>query len=128
PHNPQTPPEQLNRMKPQLHRLMSVDFGTHADPVRHGRLQFAHPWAEAFEQAGRTLAGLAHEGHLTRGLRAVLAHHILFHWNRLGITAANQANLARVAREVVLDTCPRIPHPGAGDHRGPTSSVCPTRT
>jgi thiopeptide-type bacteriocin biosynthesis protein len=104
PHDPQAPPERLSRLKPQLHRLMTVDFGPDSDPVRNGRLQFASPWVEAFEQAGRALADLARDGRLTRGLRAIVAHHILFHWNRLGITAASQATLALAAQEVVLDT------------------------
>jgi thiopeptide-type bacteriocin biosynthesis protein len=98
-----TPPERLSRLKPQLRRLMTADFGPNSDPVRHGRLRFASPWVEAFEQAGTALADLARDGRLTRGLRAVLAHHILFHWNRLGITAASQAILAVAAREVVFD-------------------------
>jgi thiopeptide-type bacteriocin biosynthesis protein len=34
PHDPQTPPEHLDRIKPQLHRLMTVDFGPNSDSVR----------------------------------------------------------------------------------------------
>ncbi|MFC4014816.1 hypothetical protein ACFOY2_46875 [Nonomuraea purpurea] len=36
----------------------------------------------AFEDAGRQLARLTKGGHLKRGLRAVLAHHAIFAFNR----------------------------------------------
>lgn len=104
PDDPGTSPEQLRRLKPQLRRLMTVDLGPSSGPVRRGRLRFASRWVEAFEQTGKALGELASDGRLCRGLRAVLAHHILFHWNRLGITPASQATLARAARDVILDT------------------------
>ena len=49
-------------------------------------------WSAAFRRAGEHLAEAAHEGRLTRGLRAVLAHHILFAWNRMGIPADRKAS------------------------------------
>lgn len=60
-------------------------------------------WPAAFRHAGRSLAGLADQGQLTRGLRAVLAHHILFAWNRLGIPASDQAQLAHTAADIIFD-------------------------
>jgi protein-L-isoaspartate(D-aspartate) O-methyltransferase len=59
-------------------------------------------WPATFQRAGNQLAELAQEGRLTRGLRAVLAHHILFAWNRLGIPADVQAVLAGTATHTVF--------------------------
>lgn len=74
-------------------------------------------WPAAFQTAGRDLADLAERGLLTRGLRAVLAHHILFAINRLGIPTRQQHQLAVAATAVVLR--PRSAHP-AGVTYGPT--------
>ncbi|MFF3525224.1 methyltransferase, FxLD system [Streptomyces sp. F41] len=63
----------------------------------------AHPaWPAAFEQAGTALAGLNLGDALTRGLRAVLAHHALFHANRAGLTAQEQHVLTHLAKEAVM--------------------------
>lgn len=64
-------------------------------------------WSErvaAFETAGRALAALASQGRLTRGLRAVLAHHAIFAFNRAGTPPAEQAAAAWLARQVTFDT------------------------
>jgi protein-L-isoaspartate(D-aspartate) O-methyltransferase len=68
----------------------------------HSPLQAAPAWPAAFKRAGQKLAELAHQGTLTRGLRAVLAHHILFAWNRAGIPGPQQALLAATASQVVF--------------------------
>lgn len=94
----------LRRTKPQLHRLMSVDAGPESMPVRHGQLQFAAAWVEEFNNAGKALGSLAQHGMLDRGVRDILAHHVMFHWNRMGIPASTQASLAKMAQEVVLET------------------------
>jgi protein-L-isoaspartate(D-aspartate) O-methyltransferase len=54
-----------------------------------GPLAGYRPWIAAFEQAGQALLTLAQAGRLRRGLRAVLAHHILFHANRGGISVSD---------------------------------------
>ncbi|OPC76771.1 methyltransferase, FxLD system [Embleya scabrispora] len=59
-------------------------------------------WAEAFVDAGRSLAALHHGGHLERGLRAVLAHHFIFTANRAGLSARHQAALAHLAVDDVF--------------------------
>ncbi|MFF4295031.1 methyltransferase, FxLD system [Streptomyces vinaceus] len=59
-------------------------------------------WVAAFERAGTTLAYLAVQGALTRGLRAVIAHHAIFHANRAGLPGADQHTLFHIAREVVM--------------------------
>jgi protein-L-isoaspartate(D-aspartate) O-methyltransferase len=72
----------------------------------------APSWLAAFGDAGAALAELAHDGELTRGLRAVLAHHVLFAWNRAGISARAQALLAHAAATAVFHREP-TPAPAA---------------
>lgn len=59
-------------------------------------------WPSAFEDAGRALADVGHLGRLTRGIRALLADHLLFAFNRLGISAEHQALLATAASRIVF--------------------------
>ncbi|MFF0387800.1 methyltransferase, FxLD system [Kitasatospora sp. NPDC004615] len=81
-------------------RLMTVD--TRRLTSSAGPLQGQDEWASAFESAGQSLAQLARHDSLTRGLRAVLAHHLLFHANRAGISTADQSSMAALALEVVF--------------------------
>lgn len=60
-------------------------------------------WLTAFEDAGRQLRLLRESGRLTRGIRAVTALHVIFHWNRIGIPGADQAMLAQAAKDAVFD-------------------------
>ncbi|WP_433494907.1 thiopeptide-type bacteriocin biosynthesis protein [Micromonospora sp. CA-248089] len=59
-------------------------------------------WHTAFANAGAALHRQRETGTLTRGLRAVIALHVIFHWNRLGLPATTQANLARAAQEAIF--------------------------
>jgi thiopeptide-type bacteriocin biosynthesis protein len=98
-----TPRQRLDALGPALRQLMSTDTGPESSLTdADGPLAFAAPWATAFDEAGAGLNGAARDGKLGRGLRAVLAHHILFHWNRLGLTARAQSILAAAAADVVL--------------------------
>ncbi|MFF3400355.1 methyltransferase, FxLD system [Streptomyces sp. NPDC002659] len=81
-------------------------------------------WPSGFEQTGRTLAKLAHHGQLTRGLRAVLTDHLLFAFNRLGISAADQAALATAASKVIFHRDDRIP--GAASSSARSAPAHPT--
>ncbi|MFI6705463.1 thiopeptide-type bacteriocin biosynthesis protein [Nonomuraea sp. NPDC050478] len=93
-------PDQQHALKAGLRRLMSVDAGP---LLRDGSpLDFAAEWSGAFAATGQQLASLAADGLLHRGLRAVLAHHIIFAWNRLGMPYVTQAILAHTARQVVF--------------------------
>ncbi|HVK19976.1 MAG TPA: thiopeptide-type bacteriocin biosynthesis protein [Actinokineospora sp.] len=60
------------------------------------------PWFAAFHTAGRELGAAATGGHLDRGLRAILAHMVIFHWNRAGLSATSQSVLAHAARIALL--------------------------
>lgn len=59
-------------------------------------------WLTAFEDTGRALRTLREEGALTRGLRAITALHVIFHWNRIGLPATTQAALARAAKDAIF--------------------------
>jgi thiopeptide-type bacteriocin biosynthesis protein len=78
-------------------------------------------WLGAFREAGRLLAEAAGRGDLSRGLRAVLAHVVIFHWNRLGLRASTQGILASAARTAYLPedlpVCGRNGNPGAAGSR-----------
>ena len=71
-----------------------------------GPLANAAGWAAAFRQAGQSLGTLARSGTLQRGLREMLSYHVIFHWNRLGLTTRQQAILARAARDAILGPVP----------------------
>lgn len=92
-------PAQWGSFTTATHRLLTVDTG----PLRtDGSLEFAADWFTAFEQAGAALAALNRDGLLTRGLRAVIAHHTIFAWNRLGLPTQAQAAIAQASKEVIL--------------------------
>ena len=67
-----------------------------------GALSAHTPWAGSFSTAGARLGRARAEGDLRRGIRAVLAYHVIFHWNRLALGTGAQAALARAARTAVL--------------------------
>lgn len=61
-----------------------------------------HHWLTAFEDTGSALRTLREDGALTRGIRAITALHVIFHWNRIGLPATTQAVLARAAKDAVF--------------------------
>ena len=82
------------------------------DDVRHlivGNPRDTGDWHAAFADAGTRLRTLRESGTLTRGLREVIALHVTFHWNRVGLPAATQARLARAATEAVFGPAPERP-------------------
>lgn len=92
------------RLQTAVCRLMTVDASPTSALVAGGPLAPLANWSAAFERAGQQLADLARRGTLERGLRAVLAHHVIFHWNRLGLPHADQHTLSTLAKEVVMGT------------------------
>jgi protein-L-isoaspartate(D-aspartate) O-methyltransferase len=81
--------------------LITATTDTDDSPLRH-----APGWVDAFEHTGQRLAELARRGALTRGLRAVLAHHLLFLFNRHGVCADDQGLLATAASRAVFGAAP----------------------
>ncbi|MFF2513863.1 thiopeptide-type bacteriocin biosynthesis protein [Streptomyces sp. NPDC058086] len=93
-----------DRLQSAVHRLITVSG---EDLIRTGGpLAHSAEWARAYTDAGRELAHLTDSGQLHRGLRDVLAHHIIFAWNRIGLPYATQASLAAAAKTVIFGTDP----------------------
>ncbi|MER7793515.1 thiopeptide-type bacteriocin biosynthesis protein [Streptomyces sp. NPDC097640] len=93
-----------DRLHAAVHRLISVnpeDLMRTGGPLAH-----AAGWAHAYTDAGRELAHLTSSGQLHRGLRDVLAHHVIFAWNRIGLPYATQATLAAAAKTVIFGPDP----------------------
>jgi thiopeptide-type bacteriocin biosynthesis protein len=110
------PEGRWHRLTADVRVLMNAGTGPRGSLMGPGGLlSSAAPWAAAFDQAGRDLADAAGNGRLDRGLRAVCAHHLIFHFNRLGLGAGTQAALARAAREAVMGP---TPVPAAPERRG----------
>lgn len=96
--------KRVDGLHDQLRRLMTVN----ADPTGPllgptGALASLGNWAAHFAGCGQVLGDLARTGTLRRGTRAVLAHHVIFHWNRLGLSHTTQGLLAHTAKAVVFD-------------------------
>jgi thiopeptide-type bacteriocin biosynthesis protein len=67
-----------------------------------GPLPFTAEWADAFRRTGQALGTSARAGTLDRGLRRVLAYHVIFHWNRLGLPLRTQSILANAAHTAIF--------------------------
>jgi thiopeptide-type bacteriocin biosynthesis protein len=79
-------------------------------------------WLKAFTAAGEALAQLAEYGELTRGLRAICTHHLLFAFNRSGVPGPQQAILATAAEHAVFRRDPPGLRASAGSPSAPTTS------
>ncbi|MFG1755357.1 thiopeptide-type bacteriocin biosynthesis protein [Streptosporangium sandarakinum] len=91
--------ELADRMRPLLAAPVQADSALFTPG---GPIAFAAPWLAAFESVGRRLGHAAAAGRLDRGVRAVLTHVLIFHWNRVGLSATTQGILARAATTAVL--------------------------
>ncbi|MGW3351750.1 hypothetical protein ACWDA3_51375 [Nonomuraea rubra] len=89
----------MNHLGPRLDRLQDLISVTWT-----GSCAFAGPWAASFRDAGKSLGEAAAAGYLDRGIRHVLTHLVIFHWNRLGLPATTQALLSHAARAALLPT------------------------
>lgn len=101
---PGLPPEQAGRLGQSVARLISVDAEAQLRPG--AALADISGWASAYRAAGRELAALNADGRLRRGLRDVLAHHVIFAWNRIGLSYLAQAALAAAAAAAVFGPDP----------------------
>lgn len=98
-----TRPDAMEEFNDNVQTLLRTS--AHADsPLfdQGGPAASATAWHDAFHTAGRRFAAAAHGGQLDRGLRALLAHVVIFHWNRLGLSATTQGVLARAATAAFL--------------------------
>jgi thiopeptide-type bacteriocin biosynthesis protein len=96
---PGTSPDRPGPLE-KVHRLITAD----AEAWMHDSapLDYHAGWAAAYTAAGRELADLAAAGQLHRGLRDVLAHHVIFAWNRVGLPYMPQSVLASAAKTAVF--------------------------
>ncbi|MBV9010570.1 MAG: thiopeptide-type bacteriocin biosynthesis protein [Pseudonocardiales bacterium] len=99
----ETPTDRLPELTESLHKLLNYDtrptgalFGT------NGPLAFAASWAAAFDHTGHALAAAANQGALERGTRDILAHHVIFHWNRIDLPYTTQSILTHAAKDAVF--------------------------
>ncbi|MFJ7911970.1 methyltransferase, FxLD system [Kitasatospora sp. NPDC096204] len=117
PAPPPLAPERAAALTTAMRRLMTLDTRRLSRP---GEPLAGHAdWVKAFEETGQDLVRLARGGLLTRGLRAVLAHLMIFHANRSGLPVEHQSAAAARA----LDT---IFHSGEGPK--PSQSTIRTTT
>ncbi|GAA4687876.1 thiopeptide-type bacteriocin biosynthesis domain-containing protein [Promicromonospora umidemergens] len=85
-------------------RLLTVDTARLVE--NNEALTWLAPWAAAYTATGDRLREHSQRGELTRGIRAVLAHHALFAWNRIGLDSQAQAHIAHTAAAAVFDDGP----------------------
>ena len=102
PRQPAIPAGHAEDLHHAMRTLMTADARALCDPAQSGPLSGYEAWVTAFDHAGQVLAGLHHGGQLTRGLRAVLAHHLIFHFNRAGLSGTEQATMAALACNIVF--------------------------
>jgi protein-L-isoaspartate(D-aspartate) O-methyltransferase len=102
PRQPAIPTGHAEDLHHAMRTLMSADTLALCDPALPGPLSGYYAWVAAFDHAGHALARLYRDGQLTRGLRAVLAHHLIFHFNRAGLTGTEQATMAALAHDTVF--------------------------
>lgn len=93
------PPDKVSSLADSMRQLLLRDTGP---ALANGPLTPLGNWVTGMEHGGRALADAARNGRLGLGLRGVLARHLLFHWNRMGFNARQQAIWSRAAREAAL--------------------------
>lgn len=88
-----------NRVRGLLSVPITLDHPLFADD---GACAHAMPWLAAHISAGQQLRAAAADNLLDRGLREIITHLVIFHWNRLNLSATAQGALARAATEAFL--------------------------
>ncbi|MGC5361981.1 thiopeptide-type bacteriocin biosynthesis protein [Streptomyces sp. DT24] len=107
------PAERLDTRAQEVQPLLLADSDILLRPG--GPLEPVTEWATAFRNTGEALVDAVRDGTLDRGLRQVLSYHVIFHWNRLGLSMRGQSVLAWAARAAIL-------HQPAGHGSRPESS------
>ncbi|MEU4231994.1 thiopeptide-type bacteriocin biosynthesis protein [Nonomuraea sp. NPDC026600] len=93
----------IEKLTANVRTLLALPAKPDSEPFAPGgHAAFAAPWLTAWQAAGNQLGRAAAEGRLDRGLRALLTHIVIFHWNRLGLSATTQGILSRAATAAFL--------------------------
>ncbi|SDI20124.1 thiopeptide-type bacteriocin biosynthesis domain-containing protein [Sinosporangium album] len=93
----------LEALTTNVRTLLAIPAQADTQPFEPGGpAAFAAPWLTAWQTAGNQLGRAAAEGRLNRGLRALLTHVVIFHWNRLGLSATTQGILSRAVTAAFL--------------------------
>ncbi|MGH3896694.1 MAG: thiopeptide-type bacteriocin biosynthesis protein [Pseudonocardiaceae bacterium] len=99
----EAPTDRLTELAESLRKLLTYDARpTGALFDTNGPLAFAASWAAGFDHVGQALGAAANEGALERGTRDILAHHVIFHWNRIGLPYKTQSILAYAAKTAIF--------------------------
>ncbi|MCX5163713.1 thiopeptide-type bacteriocin biosynthesis protein [Streptomyces sp. NBC_00264] len=94
------PADRLDARAQEIRPLLFADSDVLLRPG--GLLEPVAEWAAAFRTTGQQLRHAVQAGTLDRGLRQVLSYHVIFHWNRLGLSMRGQSILAWAARAAIL--------------------------
>ncbi|MEU1238257.1 thiopeptide-type bacteriocin biosynthesis protein [Micromonospora aurantiaca] len=106
-HRDPPQPTLVNNLLHAVKRLLTADP---ASLTHQGApLAATRSWFEAYIAAGDTLNRLNQTGQLQRGLRATLAHHVIFAWNRRSIPGLHQAAIATAAKTIIFGPKPTSP-------------------
>ncbi|MFI1013047.1 thiopeptide-type bacteriocin biosynthesis protein [Streptomyces sp. NPDC020965] len=100
---PNVPPAKIHSMTADLRPLLLADTSPAGAMLQSDlTLKPATDWVHAFRRAGRDLGVANSAGALDRGLRHVVAYHVIFHWNRIGLPPHTQSILAHAAKAAIL--------------------------
>jgi thiopeptide-type bacteriocin biosynthesis protein len=95
--------DRLDKLVENVRLLLSITDLTYSELFTpRGPVAHAAPWLAALHAGGERLGHDAAAGRLDRGLRAILTHVVIFHWNRFGLSATSQGILARAAATALL--------------------------
>ena len=89
----------VNKVRGLLSAPITIDHPLFADG---GACADAAPWLAAHVSAGQQLRHAADDNLLDRGVREIITHLVIFHWNRLNLSATAQGALAHAATEAFL--------------------------
>ncbi|GAB4001730.1 hypothetical protein GCM10029992_38030 [Glycomyces albus] len=96
-------PDRLETLAESIKQLLAIGTGANCGLFADDSpLRSYAEWADAFASTGTALRKLSENGQLQRGLRSILAYHVIFHWNRIGLNAQWQTCIAHAAAAAVL--------------------------
>ncbi|WP_030894145.1 thiopeptide-type bacteriocin biosynthesis protein [Streptomyces sp. NRRL F-5053] len=104
---PDVPAAKIHTMTADLRHLLLADTRPTGPMLQSDQvLKHAADRVQAFRHAGQALGTANRDGALDRGLRQVVAYHVIFHWNRIGLHARAQSALAHAACAAILHSEP----------------------